>query len=86
MFVTSSSATASGVIAKREAFWIAILEPSASAPEISAAASAPFAPSRLITGKEPPRESERPLETARLIRSEEPPADAPTYISTLPDG
>ena len=69
-----------------EAFWIAITEPSGFALATSAAASAPLAPSRLMTGKDAPRSSLRPLDTARLIRSLEPPADAPTYISTLPDG
>ena len=74
------------MIAKSEAFWIAIVEPSGSALATSAAASAPLAPAWLITGKEPPSSSERPLETARLIRSLEPPGSAPTYISTVPEG
>ena len=69
-----------------DAFWMAIFEPSGLALATSAAASAPLAPSRLMTGKDAPRSSESPLETARLIRSLEPPAEAPTYISTVPDG
>ena len=44
MLVTSSSATASGVIAKSEAFWTEMVEPSGSALATSAAASAPLAP------------------------------------------
>ena len=86
MLVTSSSLTASGVMAKSEAFWTEIVEPSGSALATSAAASAPLAPSRLMTGKEPPSSSVRPWEIWRLIRSEEPPAEAPTGISTAPDG
>ena len=84
MLVTWSSGTASGVIAKSEAFWTEMVEPSGSALATSAAASAPLAPSRLITGKEPPSSSDSPWEIWRLIRSEEPPADAPTGISTEP--
>ena len=60
MLVTSSSLTASGVIAKSEAFWTEMVEPSGSALATSAAASAPLAPERLITGKEPPSSSDRP--------------------------
>ena len=44
MLVTSSSGTASGVIAKSEAFWTEMVEPSGSALATSAAASAPLAP------------------------------------------
>ena len=73
-------------MANSEAFWIAIFEPSGLALATSAAASAPLAPSRLITGNDAPRSSDRPFETARLIRSLDPPAEAPTYISTVPDG
>lgn len=69
-----------------DAFWMAITEPSGLALETSAAARAPLAPSRLITGNDAPSESLSPLDTARLIRSLEPPAEAPTYISTVPDG
>ena len=69
-----------------DAFWMATLEPSGVALATSAAASAPLAPGLLITGKEAPRSSDRPLDTARLIRSLEPPAEAPTSISTVPDG
>ena len=86
MLVTSSGLTASGVMANSEAFWIAIIEPSGSALATSAAASAPLAPSRLITGNDAPSSSLSPLDTARLIRSLDPPAEAPTYISTAPDG
>ena len=73
-------------MAKSEAFCTEIVEPSASALATSAAASAPLAPSRLITEKVPPSSSERPWATWRLIRSEEPPAEAPTGISTAPEG
>ncbi len=86
MLVTSSSETASGVIAKSEAFWIAIVEPSGSAEAISPAASAPLEPALLITGKDTPSSSLSPLDTARLIRSLDPPGSAPTYISTVPEG
>jgi hypothetical protein len=34
----------------------------------------------------PPSSFDRPCETWRLIRSEEPPAEAPTGISTAPEG
>ena len=54
ILVTSSGLTASGVMVNSEAFWIAIIEPSGSALATSAAASAPLAPSRLITGKDAP--------------------------------
>ena len=84
--MASSGLTASGVMANRDAFWIAIIEPSGAALATSAAASAPLAPSRLITGNDAPRLSLSPLDTARLIRSLDPPADAPTSISTVPDG
>ena len=86
MLVASSSLTASGVIAKREAFWLAMVEPSGSAEASSAAASAPLAPGLLITGNDAPSSSLSPLDTARLIRSLDPPGSAPTYISTVPEG
>ena len=50
--MTSSGLTASGVMVNSEAFWIAIIEPSGSALATSAAASAPLAPSRLMTGND----------------------------------
>ncbi len=86
MLVTSDSLTASGVIAKSEAFWMPMTEPSFLASLTSASASAPLAPSRLMTAKVPPSESDSPFETARLMRSEDPPAEAPTHISTVPEG
>ena len=61
MLVTSSSLTASGVIAKSEAFCTEMVEPSGSALATSAAASAPLAPSRLMTGNEPPSSSDEAL-------------------------
>ncbi len=86
MLVTSSGLTAIGVMVNRDAFWMAIVDPLGSALATSAAASAPLAPSRLMTGNDPPRSSLSPFDTARLIRSLEPPAEAPTYISTGPEG
>ena len=63
------------MIAKSEAFWTEMVEPSGSALATSAAASAPLAPDWLITGKVPPSSSlTGPGTIWRLIRSEEPPA------------
>ena len=73
-------------MANSDAFCTEIVEPSGFALATSAAASAPLAPSRLMTAKVPPSSSERPIEIWRLIRSEEPPAEAPTGISTAPLG
>ena len=87
MLVTSSSLTASGVIAKSEAFCMEMVEPSGSALATSAAASAPLAPSRLITGKVPPSSSHRPLDDLaadQVARSHR--RTAPTGISTAPEG
>ena len=87
MLVTSSSATASGVIAKSEAFWIAMVEPSG-----SAEASSRGGQRAVGAGLVDHREGRAELVAEALGHGA---ADqvgwtrrrpAPTYISTVPEG